>query len=784
MSDTHQRIDQLLKRLELLSQKQLEFSKEINLLRAELRFLQSVQPSEEAVKAKEEILDVVPAAESYSAVQHQPVINPVPVRPVSAAVVTDQPIQAEKSNLERFVGENLINKVGIAITIIGVAIGAKYSIDNNLISPLTRIIMGYLFGVGLLVVGIRLKAKYINFSAVLVSGAMAIMYFLTYAAYSFYGLIPQTAAFIIMVVFTIFTVMASLQYNREVIALIGMVGAYAVPFLLSDGSGKVVILFSYMSILNIGILAVAIKRYWKLLYYSSFVLTAAIFSGWYGIKYVDTEHFNIGVGFLSLFFTIFYFTFLTYKLRRAEKFEFFDIAFLLINAFGFYGFGFSMLADHGFGSMGAAYFTLFNALIHLVVGLIVYRIKGADVQLQQLLAGLTVFFIAISFPIALSGSWVSLSWAGVAALLFWIGRSKGELFYEKMAYPLMYMAFLSVIFNWYFVYPLNESSAGGLRPFLNVYFLESLIFIGIFGFINWVNNSNRFSSSLVAPPEVKGFFSLSILLILIISIYLAIRLEISSYWEYLYEASAVERVEGNDGYKVLQRNQDYHWLKALSILNYSMVFMALLSMITVRKSRNQVLSWMVLVMSGICLLSFLTQGLFALGELRESYLGKSPFKLGYQNISFLLVRYLSYAVVAWLFISMLRMKRVLPRQTAMDIIFDMVLHTTILWIASSELVNILELSGSSQSYKLGLSILWGVYSLLMIVLGIWKKNQPLRIASIVLFAVTLIKLFIYDIIHLNTISKTIVLVSLGVLLLVISFLYNKYKHLIANEPSS
>jgi uncharacterized membrane protein len=93
----------------------------------------------------------------------------------------------------------------------------------------------------------------------------------------------------------------------------------------------------------------------------------------------------------------------------------------------------------------------------------------------------------------------------------------------------------------------------------------------------------------------------------------------------------------------------------------------------------------------------------------------------------------------------------------------------------------MDIAYSSQSYKLGLSILWGIYALLLIVLGIGKKKKHLRIGAIVLFAVTLLKLFFYDISQLDTISKTIVFVSLGILLLIISFLYNKYRHLIAEE---
>jgi uncharacterized membrane protein len=86
-------------------------------------------------------------------------------------------------------------------------------------------------------------------------------------------------------------------------------------------------------------------------------------------------------------------------------------------------------------------------------------------------------------------------------------------------------------------------------------------------------------------------------------------------------------------------------------------------------------------------------------------------------------------------------------------------------------------------YRLGLSILWGVYALLLVVIGIWKNKKQLRIEAIALFAITLLKLFFYDMSRLGTIRKTIVFLSLGVLLLVISFLYNKFRNIIsqANE---
>ena len=135
-------------------------------------------------------------------------------------------------------------------------------------------------GLGLLGVGVRLKSKYENYSAVLVSGAMSIMYFISFMAYSYYGLIGKFDAFGIMVFITILTVLTATKYNREIIALIGLVGAYAVPFFLSDGSGDVRTMFAYMSIINIGILVISFKRYWKLLYYSAFIVAWLIYLVW------------------------------------------------------------------------------------------------------------------------------------------------------------------------------------------------------------------------------------------------------------------------------------------------------------------------------------------------------------------------------------------------------------------------------------------------------------------------------------------------------------------------
>jgi hypothetical protein len=215
-----------------------------------------------------------------------------------------------------------------------------------------------------------------------------------------------------------------------------------------------------------------------------------------------------------------------------------------------------------------------------------------------------------------------------------------------------------------------------------------------------------------------------------------------------------------------------------------LLFVSILSFVNFRKLRNQQLGLINLGLIILTLTVFLIQGLYALSELRESHLEQTLsqyYQRGAFNIS---IRYVSFAFVALTLIACYKYIRQDFMQRDFKIAFDFLLHTSVLWIASSELINWMDIAESTQSYKLGLSILWGIYSLLLIALGIWKKKKHLRIGAISLFGVTLLKLFFYDISHLDTIAKTIVFVSLGILLLIISFLYNKYKHIISDEIKS
>ena len=115
---------------------------------------------------------------------------------------------------------------------------------------------------------------------------------------------------------------------------------------------------------------------------------------------------------------------------------------------------------------------------------------------------------------------------------------------------------------------------------------------------------------------------------------------------------------------------------------------------------------------------------------------------------------------------------------------SLLFNMTLLTLICNEFIHWMDIVGYKDQYKLGLSLIGGAYALALIFIGIIKRKKHLRISAIILFVITLGKLFFYDLSSLSTISKTIVLVLLGVLLLMASFLYNKYKDLLFNKEEN
>jgi hypothetical protein len=757
MSD-YSTIEELSEQLEVLKNKQEVFQNEIESIRLAIQKIKGLE-----AEVSEPIITKEPLAPIYTQ------DTPEPYQTIEILKVQ----KAKRSNLEKFIGENLISKIGIIITVLGVSMGAKYSIEHNLISPVVRILLGYFAGAGLLFTAYKLKSKYENYSAVLASGAMAVFFFITFSAYGFYELIPQTLAFIIMTIITAFTVVIAVNYNQQIIALFGMIGAYAIPFLLSNNSGNYVFLFSYMLIINGGLLAIAIKRYWKPVMHSSIGISWLIFFGWCLGKYQSEQDISMALCFGLLFYLVFYTSIIIHKLRHTLKFKSPDIALLIVNGLIFYGIGYKLINEHPQGDDYLGLFTVFNAAIHFAAALFIVKKVKADVLLFRFICGLVLLFLTLFVPVQFNGSSVTVLWLGLGSVLLVVGRVYNESFYERMSYPMIGIATLSLMDDWRYLNNIRHGNQDSGTPFAHWGFFINLFFTAVVGFLV----SIRLKWKIIQPifkDEILNFTAKYGLPFLLVAIgYFTFRFEIGNYWELTYLDSLATITDGQmiNGQFY---NGDLIEMRRMWLINYSILYFGLVSLVVLKNFYSDNRAKLFLVLNGVVGFMFFTVGLYALSELRESYLAPSyPEIFDYSSFN-VWFRYISFLFLAF---NLYCQHQLYSKLNSASLIKykNIALFTTALWIGSSELLHWMDLAGYANSYKLALSIWYGIFSLGFISLGIWKAIKEWRILSMFLFGATLVKLFVYDIAHLGTMSKTVVFVSLGVLLLVISYLYNRFK---------
>jgi uncharacterized membrane protein len=316
-------------------------------------------------------------------------------------------------SLENFIGLRLIHLVGIVVLVIGLSIGVKYAIDRDLISESLRIILAYAAGIILYILSVRLKTKYNLFSAILLSGAMASMYFTTYAAFVYYGLFPFVVAFIVMVVFTFFTVYQAIVYNRQEIAILGMVGAYAIPFLVSMKSERIDLLFLYIGTINAGVAWLVIGKKWKL----SGRIAQAI--TWIVILALTGYETNVMAFFIVYSFLLFSFFVAGQQLFKKRAFTIDDINQLLINNIVLF---IAALLVFGYtdGGEGAGMVTLVITLIVAVQSLLVHFYFKEELA-KRMLAALAFMFFVFFIAFQWDGITVTMAWLLTAVITFALG---------------------------------------------------------------------------------------------------------------------------------------------------------------------------------------------------------------------------------------------------------------------------------------------------------------------------------------------------------------------------
>ena len=224
---------------------------------------------------------------------------PPPISVIAAAVSAPQPLPGIKTqptpalqpartrvpaiNWEQFMGVKLLAWVGGLAAFLAVAFFVKYSFDNNLISPEVRMALGFIAGLGLLVGGVVMSRKqYAVLAHTLCGTGVVILYAVTFACrsiyhFEFFGPIPT---FLLMVLITTTAFFLAVRLNGMVVAILGMLGGFLTPILLSTGQDNPFGLFGYIAILDTGLILVAVHRRWLFLVTLAAVGTIFMQIGW------------------------------------------------------------------------------------------------------------------------------------------------------------------------------------------------------------------------------------------------------------------------------------------------------------------------------------------------------------------------------------------------------------------------------------------------------------------------------------------------------------------------
>ena len=144
-----------------------------------------------------------------------------------------------------------------------------------------RASIGLAAGTALIAVCEMRMARGYKLTADALDGAgIAILYATLFATHALWHLASAAVVFGAMLVVTAVAVALSIRRDSVFIALLGLLGGFATPALLSTGENKPIALFTYLLLLNIGLAWVAMTKRWPLLTALTVVLTIVYEWSW------------------------------------------------------------------------------------------------------------------------------------------------------------------------------------------------------------------------------------------------------------------------------------------------------------------------------------------------------------------------------------------------------------------------------------------------------------------------------------------------------------------------
>ncbi|MGZ4985362.1 MAG: DUF2339 domain-containing protein, partial [Chthoniobacterales bacterium] len=326
-------------------------------------------PAEPLVRPAEQPAPVPAVSAAKAAAVPPPLpsqVRAAPTPPVAAVPPPALPKPAAKPRAaidwESFLGVKLFAWIGGFVLFLGVVFLVKYSFENNLITPMMRVIIGAVIGCTLVGAGwFAAQRNYRVPGQSLCATGVVILYADIFGAHAFYDLLSLGSAFGLMCLVTIGAFFLAVRLNAQVVVILGLLGGFLTPPLLSRHADEPLRLFGYIALLDLGIAAVVLRKRWNYLLVLAAIGTVIMQMAW-----VDgfgpgkaTTGFLIFLGFEALFLL---FAWLRGKSQPSEKWSLAAACVMGASALGFgflllnfrelatrpgYFFGFTFLADIG-----------------------------------------------------------------------------------------------------------------------------------------------------------------------------------------------------------------------------------------------------------------------------------------------------------------------------------------------------------------------------------------------------------------------------------------------------
>lgn len=403
-------------------------------------------------------------------------------------------------SFEFAVASNWLLRVGVVVMVFGVYFFLRYAAERGMLNPQARVALTLLAGAGMIAAGIRLLGrKYHLLAQGLLGAGLATLYAAIFAAANIFNLIGVGTSFMLMAAITVGAGYMSVRFNSILMALLGIIGGYGTPVMLSTGSADFFGLFSYLLLLGCGVLGIAHYKNWRLLNFLAFWATAILAVAAVD-NYYQPKDFATVMPFLTAFFILFSTTVFIHQMHKRQASTVLELLMLLLNATGFFGLGYHLMEDSGMRE-SAAILSLALAAFYMLHVYVFLRRQFHDRGLVLSFIALASFFVAMTMPILLSREWLTVSWSLQALLMLWIAGKMKSRFLRQVAF-LLYMIVLWRFFWLDLRVQFSSSLTAGIS--LSTYIaalLERLLYFGVP--IASLAGALRLINSPVKPGELR-----------------------------------------------------------------------------------------------------------------------------------------------------------------------------------------------------------------------------------------------------------------------------------------